>query len=227
MGNPNFTWWTLGDWTDFTVDYMRITFPSPRPKGASSWRISLVPAYDECLEPNDLHGAPLDFPSCKPPVRASGLATTGTADSNGAPAKMISHIQVGVVSGTSADVMLGATVNDVRNSSDLTDYTGELEARLDLRITDRNNGASGTEVATMADTPFPFAISCSPTGDTTIGSLCSASTSANALVPGSVVAGKRAIWEIGQVTVFDGGTDGSAATHRDNTPYLRQGLFLP
>jgi hypothetical protein len=227
IGNPNFTYWTLGDWTDFTVDYMRLTFPPARPKGGSPTQVSLVPAFNECLEPNTLHGAALDFPSCNPPAAASAYATIGTPDVNGNGSKMLGQIRLGVLGGTSPDVTFGATISDVRSAGDLADYGGQLEGRLDLRITDRNNGASGTESATMVDTPMPFPIDCTPTTDTTIGSACAANTSANAIDPGSVVSGKRAIWQLGEVRVFDGGADGSAATHGDNTLYLRQGVFVP
>ena len=48
--------------------------------------------------------------------------------------------------------------------------------------------------------------------------------SANALVPGAVVAGDRAIWELGQVKVYDGGADGLAAT-QPNTLFADQGVF--
>jgi hypothetical protein len=46
-------------------------------------------------------------------------------------------------------------------------------------------------------------------------------------VPGSVVAGKRATWELGQVAVDDGGADGDADTAGDNTPFAVQGVFVP
>jgi hypothetical protein len=47
------------------------------------------------------------------------------------------------------------------------------------------------------------------------------------LVPGTIEEGKRAIWQIGQVTVLDGGPDGLASTPGDNTPFARQGIFVP
>ncbi len=34
------------------------------------------------------------------------------------------------------------------------------------------------------------------------------------------------IWELGQLRVDDGGADGVAATG-PNTPYLKQGIFIP
>jgi hypothetical protein len=51
-------------------------------------------------------------------------------------------------------------------------------------------------------------------------------TTFNAVVPGAVSAGKRAIWELDQVVVNDGGADGLAAT-APNTVFERQGVFVP
>ena len=43
---------------------------------------------------------------------------------------------------------------------------------------------------------------------------------------GVVREGRRSIWEIGQVQVFDGGADGDADT-ADNTLFAVQGTFTP
>jgi hypothetical protein len=52
-------------------------------------------------------------------------------------------------------------------------------------------------------------------------------TTANALMPGLVTNGNRAIWELGQAQVYDGGADGNPDTTSDNTLYLDQGIFVP
>jgi hypothetical protein len=53
-------------------------------------------------------------------------------------------------------------------------------------------------------------------------------TTFNALVPGFVVAGYRANMQIGQVTVQDGGSDGSAATAgTGDAIYAEAGVFAP
>jgi hypothetical protein len=41
-----------------------------------------------------------------------------------------------------------------------------------------------------------------------------------------VTGGKRAIWQIGSVQVFDGGSDGDPAT-QPNRLFERQGVFVP
>jgi hypothetical protein len=45
-------------------------------------------------------------------------------------------------------------------------------------------------------------------------------------VPGAVTAGKRAIWQLGQIQVYDGGPDGLAST-QPNTLFEDEGLFVP
>ena len=67
-------------------------------------------------------------------------------------------------------------------------------------------------------------------------------TSADVVVPGIAREGKRAIWEIGQVQVLDGGSDGNLVAapspgsgtcppacegNGGETVFLHQGLFAP
>ena len=61
---------------------------------------------------------------------------------------------------------------------------------------------------------------------TTIGSTCSLNTTADAVLPGVVKETRRAIWQLGQVQVFDGGSDGVVST-TPNTLFLTQGIFVP
>ena len=118
------------------------------------------------------------------------------------------------------------SITDVRNRSGLSDYTGELQVNPSVRITDRNNGSSGNDPATGQDTTFPMTASCVATSSTSIGGTCSLTSSFNAVVPGAVVQGKRAIWQLGAVEVFDGGADGVASSG-PNTLFARQGIFVP
>jgi hypothetical protein len=73
---------------------------------------------------------------------------------------------------------------------------------------------------------FPVPISCSTTSDPSTGSVCGAQTTANTLVPGSVVAGSRAIWQLGQLQVMDQGPDGVPGSPDDNV-FEVQGVFAP
>jgi hypothetical protein len=196
----------------------------PRPRGATPFRVPLVPAARQCSSPNSQHGAPLSFGSCAPPEQASDQLTVGTPDANGAGANSVGSVLYSVAGD---DVNVSASLTDVRRKGSLADYTGELGAGQTIQLTDRQSGPSQDEPATVAETPFRFAVPCTATASTTIGASCSVSTSFNAIVPGSVAAGQRAVWELGQVRVDDGGADGDADTVADNTPFAVQGLFVP
>ena len=87
-------------------------------------------------------------------------------------------------------------------------------------------GPRAPKSATTEDRLFPINVPCAATGSSSTGSTCSVSSSFNAIVPGAVVAGKRAIWELGAVDVFDGGPDGVTSTS-PNLLFARQGIFVP
>ena len=67
---------------------------------------------------------------------------------------------------------------------------------------------------------------CTTTSSANSGSTCAVTTTADSLVPGAIREGARAIWQLGQVQVYDGGADGDADT-APNTPFARQGIFIP
>jgi hypothetical protein len=208
------------------LDWQPITTGYPRPKGATPVHVELVPAYQSCVSPNRVHAPPLAFASCNPPVRTSPNLTLGTPDANGQPAKGIADVKLKAIAG---DFAIDISLSDVRNASDLSDYTGELQLMLtNVRTTDRNSrdSAGGSASATMVDLPFPPTFSCAATADTTVGSTCNIATTANAFIPGMIVAGKRAVWEFRQVTIQDGGPDGVVAT-ADNSLFMVQGIFTP
>ncbi len=217
----------------------------PRPKGASPLQASLVPAYNQCSAANRTHGPPLAFPSCNPPVQSSNAITVGSPDANGAPANAVASIRLVVVIGVpgppeDSDVKIIANSTDIRckagtaacgsaNAADGADYTGEVQGSATIRITDHFNAVApggGTDAATVVDIPFPVNAGCTATAATTIGSTCATNTTANAVVPGAVKDGKRAIVEIGQLQILDGGPDGVVAT-TPNTLFQVQGIFIP
>jgi hypothetical protein len=207
-----------------------------RPKGASPLRASLVPAFTECASPNRTHGPALAFQSCNPPQLVSPRLTVGAPDSNGKPAGSIGSALMVVVPGNpatppdeadEADVALSVSITDVRRTSDLSDYTGELQFAPVTRITDRYNGPSQTEPATVQDTLFAVTVPCTATpGPGDEGATCAVTTSFDAVVPGAIPEGKRAIWELNAIEVLDGGPDGVAAT-APNALFARQGVFIP
>jgi len=96
-------------------------------------------------------------------------------------------------------------------------------------VTDKNNDvgpAGGADPATVVDFPFPVPMQCAGTPAET-GGACAVDTSANALVPGAVTDGQRAIVQVGQIRVDDGGPDGLAATADGNGKFAVQGIFVP
>jgi hypothetical protein len=197
----------------------------PRPKGATPTYLFFVPAYAACTSPDRAHGAPLSFGSCSPPLRRSSELTMGTPDANGERAKSIGfavlRAKVGnpATAADEADVLIAFSVTDVRDSGDLADYAGALEARPTLRITDRDNSPSpgGPGAGTVTDLPFPFAVPCTVTLDTTVGSTCAVNTTADAVAPGAVKEGRRSIWALNGFEVHDANGD----------VFLTQGLFVP
>jgi acyl-homoserine lactone acylase PvdQ len=206
-----------------------------RPKGATPLRVSLVPAYRACSAPNRTHGAPLAFGSCAAPVQRSDYLTVGTGDANGKITNSVGSVRFDVApgdplaTGDQADVLVDASLSDVRNQSGLGDYAGELGVGSTLRITDRNNGSggpSGSDPATVSDLPLGVTMPCVATADPSIGGSCAVSTSLDSLVPGTVREGDRSIWQLDQVTVSDGGSDGLVSTS-PNTLFARQGVFVP
>jgi hypothetical protein len=205
-----------------------------RPKAATPLNIRLVPAFDECTSPNESHGSPLSVGSCSPPAQSSDFLTVGTPDANGnAPNSMgvVTLTQQGESpidpnNGDQADVGITMSFTDVRKQSDLSDYTGELRALLNLRITDRYNGELLEDPATTSDTPFAVTVPCAATTGPE-GGTCSISTTADAVMGGVVREGMRSVWGLGPVQIYDGGSDGDADTTADNTLFAVQGAFAP
>ena len=203
-----------------------------RPKAATPITVPLVPSYLRCLTPNALHGPPLAHGACAPPRPASQSLSVGTHDANGADAEFVGTVRVAVLVGDpgttadEADAQLGVSVTDVRRNQDLADYTGELRARFNLRLTDRLGDGLDGEAATVQDSLFTVTVPCSSTASASVGATCGVATTLDAIAPGSVAEGRRAVWQLAQIEVQDGGADGLAAT-TPNTLFARQGLFVP
>ena len=71
--------------------------------------------------------------------------------------------------------------------------------------------------ATSVAIPVDMTVPCVAVPDPNEGSACTSSTSVDALIPGAVPEGRRAIWELGSVEVYDAG----------NTLFATQGIFIP
>jgi hypothetical protein len=187
-------------------------------------------AYQPCSGSTKQHAPPLAFGSC-PAQQASGFLTVGTADANGKAAESAGFVRLRVVIDDPStppdetDVLLNVSLTDVRAKVGLSDYTGELQAATTARVTDRLSGSSTEEAATVADLSFAVTVPCAATPEVT-GATCATSTSFDAVIPGSAPTGSRAVWQLGQFEVYDGGADGLAGT-APNTLFARQGVFAP
>ena len=168
-------------------------------------------------------------------METSNHLTVGTPDGNGQAAQSsgvltlqeVGESPINPGNGDQANVNFTFQFSDVRRKSDLLDYTGELRAVLTLRITDRLSGPGQDTPATTNDVPFGITIPCASTPSGTIGSNCNVTTSADAVTVNSVREGRRTVWGLGSVQVFDGGADGDADTAGDNTLFAVQGTYVP
>jgi CBS domain-containing protein len=184
---------------DSSPDWQPINYGYARPKSATRTELRFVPAHKACASPNASHGAPLALPSCSLPEPASDYLTVGTADSNG---KATNFQGSGVIrticnppapnpvppcsaAGDQGDAQFSVSFTDIREKTTLLDYTGELQAKVTLRITDRYNGLCDgcPQPGTVTDVPFSFPVPCSTTPDTTIGASCAVTTTANTVPP--------------------------------------------
>jgi dipeptidyl aminopeptidase/acylaminoacyl peptidase len=225
---PNTDTQAVTDWQPIPINsYLR-------PKAATPIEATLVPAYVSCTSPNRIHGPPLAYGSCNPPAQASDELTLGTPDANAKPVRGEGLVRYQALGGNPAnqieegDVRITVELHDVyEQGTPLTGYRGELRARTTLRITDKLNTPhpGGPGAATVSDTTLGLTVPCAPNPNQ--GADCAIVTSANALAPGTVIEGRRAVWELGQVQVDDGGADRDADTAADNTLFMVQGVFIP
>jgi hypothetical protein len=134
-----------------------------------------------------------------------------------------------------ADVLVSATLTDVRcrialsgycTGGALSDYLGRLELAPVIRITDRRSGGAERDPATGFDLiSFSVPIPCTDTPSTPVGSTCDTQTSLDALSPGTIREGKRAIWELSEIVVRDGGIDDPRVDAY--TTFAVPGVFVP
>ena len=206
-----------------------------------------MPAYQECTTPNRTHGPPLANPSCNPPAQSSPVLTVGTSDANGLTPLSASSVRY-KIRGTAAppedsDIMAIINIKDVHCTGTnlacpglpLADFTGRILLRATIQITDKSNGASNNESATVQKLPIEIPVDCVAISGNE-GGRCAVTTTVDALYPpGALTDAKRAVWEFGDVTVRDPGANGtgygagcpSTCGDGDENVFMRQGLFVP
>ena len=237
LSSPNVSWPYDVQFVDTTRSGLAVTFtlhadayvtrvgpPAgyARPKSALSLEVPLVPAAKACLAPNREHGPPLAFGSCSPAVPESPNLTLGSGGT-GRSWGIARLDATGIPGGTDdADVRIAFMLTNVLQLPSLSEYTGELQAGANVRLTDRVAGASAT-----TDFTFGYTVPCVATADTSLGSECRLVTTVEALVPGAADEGTRAVWGLDRFKVLDAGSDGDVDTPADNTLLAVQGVFVP
>jgi hypothetical protein len=227
--------------------------PYPTPVGASPLRVSLVPAFNPCdsSTSNASHAAPLSGRSCSAPAPSSSLVAVGPKSLGFARLIVLQSGECAPFDSTRCypDATIRFNITDVRSggatgpdydpsgSQDLTgaaalaDTSGPSTSASAVQITDKNNkldsGTTYDQPATVTPLAFPIPIGCTATpSDPGSGSTCNVQTTANTLFPGAAVAGKRAIWELGQLQVLDQGANGTPGD-ADDKLFEVQGVFVP
>lgn len=131
-----------------------------------------------------------------------------------------------------ASCQAGADMTAEANIPDNEGAAGDV-----IRVTDHFNtvpstgdpagcGGSQSCTATVVDNPFPVPIVCESNSNATIGSYCGVNVTANSTLPGVVVAGKKAVVEIGQLNIHDIGTDLNRGDANDGIAGI-QGIYIP
>jgi hypothetical protein len=112
-----------------------------------------------------------------------------------------------------------------------------------LRVTDQYNCApslpsgdpdacpasasTSSRPATMVDLQFPVPLDCLADPEPAVaGSNCGVNTTANAIVPGSVITGKKTVVELGEIQLYDSGADGTRG-NTDDQRFAAQGIYIP
>jgi hypothetical protein len=196
-----------------------------------------VPEFSECTNPDTMHVLPLNGASCSNPTLESGLLTTSTTGKGTASALLAVRAGDPANPADEADVDVGASTTDVLSTSSDSDYEGQLLLRWTMRITDRANGPSGADAATVQDLDFSLPVDCVATSDTALGSSCNVNSTLNTLVPGFAKEGKRAVISTFSFALTDAGADGTVMPSSGACPptcgsgdehvFLRQGVFAP
>jgi hypothetical protein len=208
------------------------TAPYPHPQNASSLQVSIVPAFQPCATNanplNAEHAPPFGVHSCSPPKPGSSVALVGPTSQSSA-AFTVTPGDTDPTNGNQADVGITASLSDIKataggdynpnaSGADLTGITG-------LRLTDKANGYGGL-AGTAREFDFSFPIDCSGTTDPSVGSTCTANTSANAIMPGFVQEQRQTVVQAFRVRVNDSGPNG-IRDDADDSIFATQGIYAP
>ena len=101
-------------------------------------------------------------------------------------------------------------------------------------MTDQNNAPETPEPGTVQSFNYEFPVNCVTTALTVDRLHCTANTTADALIPGTVLESNRTVWEIDQATIKDAGPNGTGYAacpptcgDGDETTFLRVECSFP
>jgi hypothetical protein len=94
-----------------------------------------------------------------------------------------------------------------------------------LRLTDSANGPGETDPGTTVDFEYPVGVACTATGGS-IGSLCSVSTTMDAVTPGAIRENKQTVIQMFRLRLHDAGPNGTA-NDADDRRFASQGIYIP
>jgi hypothetical protein len=202
------------------------------PQSASQLRVPLVPAFKQCgtgANPsNAKHSPPLATNSCNPPSPGSVLAAVGSTSQSSAQ-MTVTPGDTDPTNGNQANVSITASLTDIQAVAG-GDYNpnasgADLTAVTRLRLTDNANGYGGLP-ATATEYDFKVPIDCSSTANPTVGSTCTANTTANALVPGLIQEQRQSVVQAFRVRIDDSGANGIPGDSDDRI-FMTQGILIP
>jgi Tol biopolymer transport system component len=201
------------------------------PQTASQLNVSLVPAFKPCgtggNPSNAKHAPPLATNSCNPP-RPSVLAAVGTTSQSSDQISVVPG-DTDPTNGNQANLAISASLTDIQAVAG-GDYNpnpsgADLTAVTRLRLTDKANGYGGLP-ATATEYDFKVPIDCSSTPDPSVGSTCSANTTANALISGLIQEQRQTVVQAFRVRIDDSGANGIRGDSDDRI-FATQGVFVP
>jgi hypothetical protein len=216
------------------------------PAQADDLNVKLVPDFRQTISATQCrarggspstHGSPLALPSCSPPalipgaVAHFGRQAAASVDMHGFSCPACDLIY-------NANVFFTVKMSDIRASSATSsDYDpnpsgADVTVSSRWRLTDQGNDTPGQPCApyscpaTTADFDFPVPVDCAATADPVVGASCSADTSTNALIPGSLEAARATVIQNFRVRAADSGPDGVRGNSDDRT-FAMQGIYIP
>jgi Tol biopolymer transport system component len=229
----NFAWLFITSQSEQHPDWQPLPTASyAHPQSGPSLQTSLVPTFRPCgtgANPSDgQHSPPLGTQSCLPPASGSNVARFGPS-SVGAASFTVVPGDSDATNGDQADVTLSASLSDVRTPAG-ADYVPnpsgpDLTEVTRLRFTDKANNYGGAS-ATATEYDFRVPIDCAATSDPAVGSTCSTSTSADALLPGFITEQRQTVVQAFRVRVDDAGTNGTTGDSDDRI-FAMQGVYVP